>query len=119
VLLVVPVLVVVILLWNRSKVPSLLHHFHWKWAQGEIQVDTPSGTWRYHWSAMSSCKISGQFLRMRLNNGTSYHVPTRAFTSDSELDEVIRLSNSATNIDVRPATTTTNIDVRPATEERH
>jgi hypothetical protein len=56
---------------------------------------------------------------MRLNNGTSYHVPTRAFASDSQRDEAIRLSNSATHIDVRPTTTAAQIDVRPATEERH
>jgi hypothetical protein len=104
VLLVSTVLLVVILIWNRSKRPSLLHHFHWKWTPGGVQVDTPSGTWRYHWSAITSCKISGRFLRMRTGNGTSYHVPIRAFASDSELGQVIRLSSSATQIDIRPAT---------------
>ncbi len=94
-------ILVVMALWDQSQLPSLCRHVHVKWNPVGVQIDTPSGTWGYHWGSVRSCKASPRFVSMRFADGKWIHVPARAFASSSDRDRVLGFASRASLIDVQ------------------
>lgn len=92
---------VVMVLWDQSRLPRLCRHVHVRWSPAGVQVAFPEETKQFHWSSVAGCKLSRRFLTTSFTNGKTVHVPKRAFASDSEVQRVLKLASDATLIDIQ------------------
>jgi hypothetical protein len=97
-------LIVVMANWDHGQLKVLCREVRVRWGPARVQVTNPDGTNSFQWSEVTGCKISNRFVSTSFADGSTIHVPKRAFTSEADPERVLRMAKAAAAIDVHKRT---------------
>jgi hypothetical protein len=94
-------LVAVMTIWDHAQLKALCRQVHVSWSAARVQVGNSQGTKPFRWSEVTGCKLSGRFVSTSFTDGSTIHVPKRAFTSEGDPERILRMANAAVVSDIQ------------------